>query len=159
MSEADREEILKLHRAWWESNRDWDIPKMRSVFGGERYLQYNLNGHPYHGLGEKTALWEALAGKVRIPDISPPKHLRLEIRGDVAWLACENVVRIELAEGLEVPSIPKTPFRIRSTEIYHRDDGEGRPVWRMWHFHCSPAAAEDEPRVPFGDTYASRSKE
>ena len=33
---------------------------MRSVFAGERYLQYNLNGHPYYGLGEKTKLWEAL---------------------------------------------------------------------------------------------------
>ena len=43
----------------------------------------------------------------------------------MAWLACENVVRIELAPGLEVPGIPKTPFRIRSTEIYQRDDGVG----------------------------------
>jgi hypothetical protein len=154
--EQDRAEILRLHRDWWESNRDWDIPKMRSVFAGERYLQYNLNGHPYYGLGEKTKLWEALAGAVRIPDISEPIGLRVEIVGDMAWLACENVVRVELAPGLEVPGIPKTPFRIRSTEIYQRDDGLGGRSWKMWHFHCSPTAAESEPRVPFGDTYASR---
>jgi ketosteroid isomerase-like protein len=154
--EADREDILRLHRAWWEANRDWDIAKMRSVFAGERYLQYNLNGHPYYGLAEKTKLWEALAGHVKIPEISEPIRLRLEIRGDMAWLACENVVRVELAAGLEVPGIPKTPFRIRSTEIYQRDDGTGEPVWKMWHFHCSPTAAESEPRVPFGDSYASR---
>ena len=30
--QTDRDEILRLHRAWWEANRDWDIPKMRSVF-------------------------------------------------------------------------------------------------------------------------------
>ena len=154
--EDDRREILRLHQDWWEANRDWDIPKMRSVFAGERYLQYNLNGHPYYGLGEKTKLWEALAGSITIPDISEPIDLRLEIVGDVAWLACENVVRVELAPGLEVPGIPKTPFRIRSTEVYQRDDGEGNRRWKMWHFHCSRTAAEDEARLPFGDTYASR---
>jgi len=156
--EDDRREILRLHDDWWEANRDWDIPKMRGVFGGERYLQYNLNGHPYYGLGEKTKLWEALDGSIKIPDISEPIDLRLEIVGDVGWLACENVVRVELAAGLEVPGVPKTPFRIRSTEIYHRDDGSGKPVWKMWHFHCSATAADSEPRVPFGDSYASRAK-
>jgi len=155
-TQADREEILRLHRAWWEANRDWDIPKMRSVFAGDRYLQYNLNGHPYYGLEEKTKLWEALAGKVTIPEISEPIRLRLEVDGDMAWLACENVVRVEVPPDLEIPGIPKTPFRIRSTEVYQRDDGAGNPVWKMWHFHCSPTAAENEPRVPFGDTYASR---
>ena len=156
--EDDRREILRLHRDWWESNRDWDIPKMRSVFAGERYLQYNLNGHPYYGLAEKTKLWEALDGSIKIPDISEPIDLRLEIVGDVAWLACENIVRVELAPGLEVPGVPKTPFRIRSTEIYHREDGSGRPVWKMWHFHCSPTAGDSDSRVPFGDSYANRAK-
>jgi hypothetical protein len=28
----------------------------------------------------------------------------------------------------------------------------------MWHFHCSPTASENEPRMPFGDTFASRQK-
>ncbi len=154
--EEDRAEILRLHRDWWESNRDWDIPKMRSVFAGERYLQYNLNGHPYYGLGEKTKLWEALAGAITIPDISEPIRLRLEVGQDMAWLACENVVRVALAPGLEVPGIPKTPFRIRSTEIYQRDDGAGGRRWKMWHFHCSPTAGENDARVPFGDSYATR---
>lgn len=157
MSEdADRREIRRLHDVWWQSNRDWDIPAMRSVFAGDRYLQYNLTGHPYFSLDEKTKLWEALDGVVKIPDISPPIRLRLEISGDMAWLACENVIRIEMAPGIDVPGIPTTPFRIRSTEVYQRDDGAGNRVWKMWHFHCSPTAAEDAPRVPFGDTYASR---
>ena len=89
-TEADRAEILRLHRAWWESNLDFDIPKMRSVFAGERYLQYNFNGHPYYGLGEKTKLWEALKGVLAIPEISDPIDLRLEISGEMAWLACEK---------------------------------------------------------------------
>jgi len=155
-TQEDREEILRLHRVWWESNFDFDIPKMRSVFAGERYLQYNLNGHPYYGLGEKTKLWEALKGKLSIPEISQPMNLRLEISGDMAWLACENIVRIQLAAGVEVPGVPLTPYRIRSTEIYQRDDGASNRVWKMWHFHCSPTAAENEPRMPFGDSFESR---
>ena len=76
----------------------------------------------------------------------------------MAWLACENIVRIELAEGVEVPGILLTPYRIRSTEVYQRDDGAGNRVWKMWHFHCSPTASENESRMPFGDTFASRQK-
>jgi ketosteroid isomerase-like protein len=155
-NEADREEILRLHRTWWESNFDFDIPKMQSVFAGERYLQYNLNGHPYYGLGEKTKLWEALKGNLAIPEISDPIDLRIEVSGDMAWLACENIVRIKLADGVEVPGVPLTPYRIRSTEVYQRDDGAGKPAWKMWHFHCSPTAGENDPRMPFGDSFATR---
>ncbi len=156
--ESDRAEILRLHRLWWESNFTFDIPKMRSVFAGERYLQYNLNGHPYYGLEQKTRLWEALKGNVAIPEFSGDIDVRIEIAGEMAWLACENIVRVEARPGIELPGIPQTPFRIRSTEVYQRDDGAGNPVWKMWHFHCSPTAAENEPRVPFGDSFASRRK-
>lgn len=154
--EKDRQEILRLHDVWWKANLDVDIPKMRTVFAGEKYLMYNLNGHPYYGLEQKTKLWEALAKMLAIPEISEPKDLRLEIVGDVAWLACENIIRIQLTSGVEVPGLPTMPFRVRSTEIYQRDDGTGNPIWKMWHFHCSPTAPDDAPRVPFGDTYASR---
>ena len=56
------------------------------------------------------------------------------------------------------PSIVQlgVPQRIRETEIYRRDDGHGNPVWKMWHHHASPCADDHEPRIPFGDTYASR---
>jgi len=154
--EQDRQEILRLHEVWWKANTDVDIPKMRTVFAGEKYLMYNLNGHPYYGLTQKTQLWEHLGKILCIPDISTPKNLRLEIVGDVAWLACENIVRLELRPGVQFDGFPLTPFRIRSTEVYQRDDGNGNPVWKMWHFHCSPTAPEDAPRYPFDDTFASR---
>jgi|SRR5215469_3508688 hypothetical protein len=157
-AESDRAEILRLHRVWLESNLTFDIPKMRSVFAGERYLQFNLNGHPYYGLEQKTKLWEALKGNLAIPEISDDIGLRLEIVGDMAWLACENIVRIETSSGTPPPGMPTTPFRIRSTEVYQRDDGVGKPVWKMWHYHCSPTAPDNDPRLPFGDSFASRSK-
>lgn len=123
--DSDHTEIMRLHTLWWESNFTFDILEMRSVFAGERYLQYNLNGHPYYGLEQKTKLWEALKGNLSIPEFSPPIDLRLEIGADMAWLACENIIRVQARPRLTLPGIPPTPFRIRSTEVYQRDDGAG----------------------------------
>lgn len=160
----DRREILRLHHQWLQSNHTIDIPRMRECFaeGGE-YLMFNLNGHPYYGLQEKTELWEHYRQQIDIP--VPPKDtfLELKIRGDVAWLACEGVTpfRNTGEEGTGAEMLPggvDEPIlvRWRATEVYVRDDGNGNPVWKMWHYHCSPLAPEDEPRPAFGDTFAQR---
>jgi hypothetical protein len=47
--------------------------------------------------------------------------------------------------------------RFRETVVFRRDDGQGNPVWKIWHFHCSPLAPASEPRPGFGDTAAQRS--
>ncbi len=156
--DADRQEILRLHREWWESNRALDHARMRECFAqGDSYYQFNLNGHPYYGIDEKVQLWQALnAVPLTIPDYSPDEHLRLEIRGDMAWLACENLIRIEAPDGMDLGAMPREPFRVRSTEIYQREDGAGGARWRIWHHHCSPSAPPTEARIPFGDTYESR---
>jgi hypothetical protein len=157
--EADRDEILRLHREWWEANRTMDHVRMRECFAeGDSYYQFNLNGHPYYGITEKVQLWEDFEQKAStIPEFGPDEHLRLEIRGDMAWLACENVVQIEAPAEMDLGDLPRTPFRVRSTEIYQREDGAGGVRWRMWHHHSSSSAAPDEPRPPFGDTYETRS--
>jgi hypothetical protein len=156
--ETDREEILRLHHEWWESNRDMDYDRMRECFvQGDIYYQFNLNGHPYYGIDEKVELWKEFGkGRATIPEFGPDEHQRLEIRGDMAWLACENLVQIEAKEDVDLDGMPRTQFRVRSTEIYQRDDGAGGARWRMWHHHCSPSAAPDAQRIPFGDTYESR---
>ena len=82
-AENDREEIPRLHSPLVGSKFNFDIPKMRSVFAGERHLQFNLNGHPYYGLAEKTKLWEALKGNLSIPEISEPMNLRLKTSADM----------------------------------------------------------------------------
>jgi hypothetical protein len=60
----------------------------------------------------------------------------------------------------EVQALPQAgetmTDRGRSTEIYKRDDGEGRPIWKMWHFHCSPLPPADALRPGFKDTAQSR---
>jgi hypothetical protein len=157
-TEADRAEIMRLHREWWESNREMDHARMRKCFvEGDRYYQFNLNGHPYYGIDQKVRLWQAFGDMAMlIPEIGPDENLRLEIRGDMAWLACENVVRVEAPPELNLGDVPRTPFRVRSTEVYQRDDGNGAAVWRIWHIHCSPSAPPDVPRLGFGDTYETR---
>lgn len=162
--ESDRRDILKLHKDWWESNVGLDIPRMASVFpSGSAYLMFNLNGHPYFGIDEKIKLWEWYKKELEIApgDI---RIMRLTISGDIAWLAAEGVFplraigasgtgsetwRLEMEQEFD-------PFRLRATEVYQRDDGEGRPVWKMWHFHCSPLPPATELRPAFGDTSEQR---
>ena len=61
--EADVEQLLKLHRDWYFSNYNINIPLMRTVFpaGKEDFLMFNLNDHPYFGVDDLDALWSFYA--------------------------------------------------------------------------------------------------
>lgn len=165
--EEDRGAILEVHRLWWLANVEMDIPRMRTCFpSGDNYLMFNFNGHPYFGLEEKTRLWEHYR-RAGLSLTGPPdvQIMRLEVIGDLAYIADEFEVSTVLAPGIteridEIqdflkPGVP-TPERGRATEIYKRDDGEGRRIWKMWHFHCSPLPAADAGRPGFNDTSRSR---
>lgn len=164
MSEQqDREAILELHRTWWEANHRLVIPEMQSVFpSGDAYLMFNLNGHPYFGLEEKTKLWEHYQGQLDIVEYPEIQVMRLTVSGDMAWLACEGIfpLRATGADGLGSETvkvgdgIDRMP--LRATEIYQRDDGDGNPEWKMWHFHCSPMPSGDEPRPGLGGSQNER---
>ncbi|CCH74518.1 conserved hypothetical protein [Nostocoides australiense Ben110] len=168
MSEQeDREAILDLHRTWWEANHQLIIPEMQSVFpSGDAYLMFNLNGHPYFGIDEKTKLWEHYQKELDIVEYPDIEIMRLTISGDMAWLACEGIFplrsigasgtgsetwRLETDEAQQVDQ-----FHLRATEVYQRDDGDGNPVWKMWHFHCSPMPPTDESRPGLGGTQDER---
>jgi ketosteroid isomerase-like protein len=113
---------------------------------------FNLNGHPYFGMGEKVALWEHYREHTDFVGTPDVRIMRLEVRGDTAWLACEASIEETWFDDPDRAGA----LLVRATEIYHRDDGEGRPQWRMWHTHISPLPPADEPRPAFGDTTASR---
>ncbi|MGC0421770.1 YybH family protein [Embleya sp. AB8] len=151
---ADIDEILRLNREWWEANVGFDIPRMVEVFPGpdDEYLMFNFNGHPYFGMTEKVALWEWYRTRIDQSGGLQVRVMRLEVRGDTAWLACEATLAAEQLDGGEwtVDSVDAT--LIRATEIYHREDG----VWRMWHTHISPLPDPDEVRPGFADTHRSR---
>ncbi|MCU1655777.1 MAG: hypothetical protein JWO57_433 [Pseudonocardiales bacterium] len=145
-NDQDREEILTIHRNWWVANYQWDIPLMRECFPSKySFLNFNLSGDPYFGREELTAFWEWFKDTPR-PTPAVMHIWRLTVIGDVAWLLCEG----------NFDTVAEPDQYLRSTEIYQRDDGDGNPVWKMWHFHCSQMAPHDKVRQPFGDTYESR---
>jgi hypothetical protein len=161
--EQDRDDILKLHKDWWEANHQLKIPLMQSVYpSGMSYLMFNANGHPYFGIEEKSKLWEWYQGQLNIIAFPDVEIMRLTISGDMAWIGAEVIFPMlpagEDGTGSATWEMQADPDdnRIRATEIYQRDDGDGNPVWKMWHFHCSPLPAADEPRPGFGDTGRER---
>lgn len=164
--EEDKQIILKLHKDWWESNAGLDIPKMQSVFPtDDAYLMFNLNGHPYFGIQEKTDLWQWYSTRIEI-GMSEVYIMRLDISGDLAYLCAEGLFPSRqlrqtdengepLLIGESEQSFPPV-IRMRATEVYKRDDGEGNPEWKMWHFHCSPLPPASEPRPSASDTSEER---
>lgn len=161
--ESDESAILRAHKDWWDANYGLDIPKMQTVFpvGDESYLMYNLNGHPYFGLDELTTLWTYYRNHIDV-GVSDVRIQRLDISGDMAYLACEVVFpsryRQDPTDGTVVADYYGVDggAPIRATEVYKRDDGAGAPTWTMWHFHCSTLPPAEELRPAFNDNYASR---
>src|SRR5581483_2235726 len=126
------------------------------------YLMWNLNGHPYYSLEEKVRLFEHY--KEHLVPTEPPElwDVRVTVEGDLAF-----TVRSDEGSGSRLldavlPLYGRrgdvVPVRFRETSVLRRDDGRGNRVWRIWHFHASPLAPEDEPRPGFGDTAASRGR-
>jgi ketosteroid isomerase-like protein len=154
---ADIAEVLRLSKEWWEANEDMDVERMVKVFpvsGGE-FLMFNFNGHPYYGIDELAALWRWYRERIDLPIGIEIEVMRLEVRGDTAWLACEGRIEPNPEQG-EWTADSVGALGVRATEIYHRDDGAGNSEWRMWHFHSSATAEPDEERMSAADTYAGR---
>ena len=80
--EGDIAEVKRVHDEWWASNADFDIPRMRACFAsGDKFLQYNLNGHTYLSVDELTQSWELIGQNYGIPELKVI-DLRIEVRGE-----------------------------------------------------------------------------
>jgi ketosteroid isomerase-like protein len=157
--ERDRREILNVSRTWWDANRKFSIPMMVDAFvGGDKFHGFNLNGHTYYGIGEWVQLWKYLA-RVMAPSseasaLNEPRDLRVIIRGDMAFLTAETVFKVKVLPDSPDESPMLLPGQemempIRMTEVFVREDHQGKPEWKMWHFHCSPKAPPSERRMGF----------
>lgn len=160
--ERDRVAILEVSKKWWDANRKFSIPLMREAFvGGDKFHGFNLNGHTYYAIDEWVQLWNYLADVMQ-PTADPseaamaePRDVRLVIRGDMAFLTAESVFTVNVlptstsSSSLLPPpgQVARIPFR--TTEVFVREDHEGNPAWKIWHFHCSPKAPEGERRMGF----------
>ena len=144
----DEQALLDLHRDWWYSNYNVNIPLMRTVFpkGDRSYVMYNLNGHPYFGVDELATLWEWYSRTENF-GLTEDHVMRVEVYGNLGYVLSEGLFPVDFVradDGTPIDPPRQIVIRCRSTEIYTRDDGAGEPEWRMWHFHCSPRPGEDE---------------
>ncbi|MGH2985158.1 MAG: nuclear transport factor 2 family protein [Solirubrobacterales bacterium] len=166
--ENDVNAIRRVHRRWWASNRGLDVERMRACFAPQ-YLMWNLNGHPYYSLEEKEHLFRYYRQHM-VPTEAPELwDIRVTVGGDMAYLTAEGILPVVIASSEGSGSAimdaatahyehrgDTVRFRFRETSVFRRDDGRGGRAWRIWHFHCSPLAPEDESRPGFGDTAADR---
>jgi hypothetical protein len=152
----DRDEILRVHGVWMRANCGLDVAGLREAFvGGDHFQGFNLNAYTYNQRDEWERLWRYLRTVMDITGVCDEKVIRLEIRGDMAWLAFESTLTAQARKGagsgtsgVALPDVP-TDMRLRGTEIFVRADEAGRPVWKMWHCHYSPCAPADTPRPGF----------
>lgn len=168
--EQDLDEIRRVHREWWASNNGLDVDRMQACFAPD-YLMWNLNGHPYYSLEEKIELFRYY--REHMVPTQPPElwDIRVTADGDMAYVTSEGILPVTVAsdEGSGSSLIDamapryerrgeEVLFRFRETSVFRRDDGAGNREWRIWHFHCSPLAPEDEPRPCFRDTARERGR-
>jgi ketosteroid isomerase-like protein len=166
--EDDVAEIRRVHRQWWVANVGLDVERMRECFAPD-YLMWNLNSHPYFGLAEKERLFRHYQRHM-VPT-EPPElwDVRVTVDGDMAYVTSEGVLPLAMTsdEGSGAAVVDAVAplyerrgdtvrVRFRETVVLRRDDGRGNRAWKIWHFHCSALAPEDEPRPGFGDTAAQR---
>jgi hypothetical protein len=136
-------QILRLHRAWFEANTDLQGHKLEHIMAGEAFFNYNLNGYRYNGLSEIEKLWKPqhMGSAFDLRELRNERNLHIEATQDMGWLTVEGDVELRMknaagsGEMRGDGDVVVMPFRI--TELYRRDDGQGNPVWRMWHFHSS----------------------
>ncbi|MBO9521353.1 MAG: hypothetical protein J7518_07435 [Nocardioidaceae bacterium] len=143
----DVEQLLKLHRDWYFSNYNINIPLMRTLYPPkpDQYLMFNLNGHPYFGVDELDDLWSFYARTDRWGKCED-YVMRVDVVGDMGYVVSEGIYPswvIKDEDGNLLDEEIDVTFRYRSTEIYKRDDGEGGKEWKMWHFHCSERPEDD----------------
>jgi ketosteroid isomerase-like protein len=168
VSEDDVNEIRRVHRQWWASNRGLDVELMQGCFAPQ-YLMWNLNGHPYYSLDEKIALFRYYRNHMVPTEPVELWDVRVTVDHDMAYLTAEGILPVVIASGEGSGSAIMDAaaghydrrgdvirFRFRETSVFRRDDGRGGPEWKIWHFHASPLAPDNEPRPGFGDTAADR---
>ncbi len=144
--QPDIDEIMRLHNLWVKANRTGSIPMMRDAFvGGDKFFGWNLNGFSYDGIEEWATLWEWLARFKAKATLGEDEDIRVRVRGDMGWLSCSAKFTITLEDGQPLPGSDSGKFR--GTEVYLREDDQGKPVWKMWHCHFSWCA--QGPRMAF----------
>lgn len=151
-SEADRRDVLALHRAFLAANDALDGAALRRIWSSDpRCLFFNSNGHTYHGLEDWLRIWDHYRTRIRALRPYWPGKVQIVIRGDMALIVGDPVARyfewISTAEP--VPPLFWWPY-VRHTQVCVREQRQ----WKIIHAHFSMVgegarpdrAAEPDPR-------------
>ena len=141
-SEADRAQILQVHRDYLEANGKADTDSLRKIWSADpTNVFFNLNGHTYVGLEQQWApLWDHYRPRLKTIEPWVSDHVKVVVRGDMAAVTCHRVARLRwVGEGV-TPDFSDRPLRSRSTEVLVRERGQ----WKVIHAHFS--VANDGPR-------------
>src|SRR5687768_16620923 len=93
--DQDREEILRLHREWFEANVGMQLDRARKVFAPQM-TNFNVNGFFYDSLDDTHKLWDAVKQILDIKRLGDEKDFELNINGDVAWLTTQATCEVAM---------------------------------------------------------------
>jgi ketosteroid isomerase-like protein len=143
-TDADRQEILRLHEKYIDVNARFDWGNLQPLFSGAPEATYfNLNGHTYKGREHWTRLW-----KFYIQNVQSGYWTHYDIGGtvtdDLAVVWCHRETQ-RTWTGKEPPprdiNYANQKFFSRSTMVFRKEDGQ----WRVVHAHFSPGDSGPRP--------------
>lgn len=137
-SEADREEILRLHEQYIDVNTRFDWEALTPLFSPAADATYfNLNGHTYNGREHWLRLWKFYGRNVASTHWTP-FDIGGVVTGELGVVWCHRKTRRKWT-GKEPPPrnihYDDSEFISRSTMVFRKEDGQ----WRVVHAHFSPA--------------------
>jgi len=143
-SEADREEILRLHEQYIDVNTRFDWEALTPLYSPAADATYfNLNGHTYNGREHWLRLWK-FYGRNVASTYWTPFDIGGVVTGDLGVVWCHRKTRRKWT-GKEPPPrnihYDDSEFISRSTMVFRKEDGQ----WRVVHAHFSPADSGPRP--------------
>lgn len=146
----DINEVWRLHRDWMEANRQQSTPLMRQTFvGGDKFHGFNLNGHEYVTIEEWATLWDTFNPDLKMTNVETSNE-RIVMKGNVGWVTYDGTLTLKATRphGAGIAKDTHIPFGedgtltvpFHGTDVCVKEDENGEPNWKMWHFHCSPQA-------------------
>jgi SnoaL-like domain len=143
-SQADREQVLKLHADYLDANASFDWQKLAPIWSEAPEAQFfNLNGHTYTGREHWIRLWKFYGQNVN-SSYWTPFDIGGVVSGDMAVVWCHRRTRRNWT-GKEPP--PRDihyggdEFITRSTMVFRKETG----AWRAVHAHFSEASSGPRP--------------
>ena len=138
-SEEDQQRLLELYHAFGRANDARDSEALRQIWSvASENVFFSSSGHTYYGLEDWVSHSKHHRSLFKAARPYEPGNISIVIRGDMAVLIGDRVVRhFAPIEGADVPPTTSPPF-LRWTQVCLRQHGD----WKVVHAHFSTGTAE-----------------